>query len=356
MLRIRGGLYRFAEGQCDTALTDRGRRQVEALSKHFSDKPFDAVYSSVLRRARDTASVLAARGGKPVQFIEELQEIALGAWEGANWGNIAHEDKSQLDNFRTLPYRWHAGGCESAGEAVERLIAALKKIAAKNDGAQVAVVSHGYVMRLVIASLKGLTRENSFDTPEIPNTGIFEIEFSGGELRLVSDCDTRHLLDVEFLSHEKPRQPRDFDTDMIIHQLSPIEFGEVLVDAVSCVWDEAGEDRAFDREILLSDANTLTTYIGYVDYEPAGFVQLGMDPGRITLLCTHPGERRSGLGIQLIGRAVLVARANGSDYLRVVLPNNNPYRDFFLEYGFTPIGETANGREVLEKDIGLDEI
>jgi GNAT superfamily N-acetyltransferase len=141
---------------------------------------------------------------------------------------------------------------------------------------------------------------------------------------------------------------------MYFHPLPWLEYGEAMAEAVECVWQEAGEDRQFDKNILLEDAAVLPTIIGFVEYEPAGFLQFGMEPGRIALLCTHPGCRQAGLGAQLIGQAVIAARANGADRLYIALPEKNPYRQFFRDNGFTSAGQTQGGREIFEKHIRFD--
>ena len=133
-----------------------------------------------------------------------------------------------------------------------------------------------------------------------------------------------------------------------------MEYGAGMADAVECVWEEAGEDRPFDKDILLLDASFRTTIVGFLRYEPAGYLQLGMQPGRISLICAHPGCRRAGLGTQLIGQAIMLARASGCPSLSVSLSLSNPHREFFIANGFTPEGEQQEGREILVKDIRFD--
>ena len=58
------------------------------------------------------------------------------------------------------------------------------------------------------------------------------------------------------------------------------------------------EDRPFDKYTLLQNASFMPTTIAFVEYDPAGFLQMGMEPGLITLLCTHPGCRQVGLGVR----------------------------------------------------------
>ena len=54
-----GNLYRIAQGQCDSIITDRGYQQIAALAERFRDEPIDAVYSSDLTRTCITAGAIA---------------------------------------------------------------------------------------------------------------------------------------------------------------------------------------------------------------------------------------------------------------------------------------------------------
>lgn len=345
-----GALYRVAQGWLDTDLTPQGRRQAETLRERMTALPVDAVYTSDLYRARATAAPLCRAAGLTAHVREDLRELCLGAWEGKSWGNIAYEESRQLDQFHTAPHRWYAEGAEEPEHAAARLGAALREIAGRHEGGNVAVISHGYVIRLLLAELEGTPPERAHDKPVGRNGSIAHIRAEGGALRLVSRDGTDHL------PAEPPKTAPDFDADMYLHRLRWVEYGPIMADAVSCVWEESGEDRPFDRERLLSDAAMFPTTVGYVEHDPAAFLQVGMDPSWITLICVHPGCRRAGLGAQLLGQAVLTARAKGEDYLYIALPPENPYRAFFLHHGFVPADETPEGREILEKSIFLPEL
>ena len=70
------------QGTIDIPLSDRGRQEAEMVAERLRDEKIDAVYSSNLRRARETAEIIARPHGLPVQVIEELGEMNFGDWEG----------------------------------------------------------------------------------------------------------------------------------------------------------------------------------------------------------------------------------------------------------------------------------
>jgi 2,3-bisphosphoglycerate-dependent phosphoglycerate mutase len=70
------------QGYADRPLTDRGREQARALAARLAHIELDAVYSSDLQRARDTAAVVAENQGLEVQAVPELREVDVGSWSG----------------------------------------------------------------------------------------------------------------------------------------------------------------------------------------------------------------------------------------------------------------------------------
>ena len=75
-----GNLYRIAQGQYDSILTDRGWRQVRALERRFADIHIDAVYSSDLYRTCATATAIYKPKNLPLHRVRELREICVGDW------------------------------------------------------------------------------------------------------------------------------------------------------------------------------------------------------------------------------------------------------------------------------------
>ena len=70
------------QGTLDAPLSARGRAQASALAAGLADTRFDALYTSPLSRARDTAAACAERLGLEAVPLDELREICLGDWEG----------------------------------------------------------------------------------------------------------------------------------------------------------------------------------------------------------------------------------------------------------------------------------
>ena len=346
-----GNLYRIAQGQQNSILTDRGWRQVRALEKRFEDIHIDAVYSSDLYRTCATASAIYKPKGLLLHRVPALREINVGGWEQRTWGDIYRQDPEQMAYFSRQFTKWHIEGAETAQQVLDRVLGAVRDIAEENEGRTVAVFSHGYAIRVLLAHLQGYSMEEAGQTPHGDNTAVSMLEAEGGTLRVVFRDDNSHLQTPEFLAGEKVRKRANaLEPGLWFRPLELEEQADWFAGLVSSVWRDT---RPFDREKLLADAERRTTLTGYLGEEPVGLVQVGPEPGWISLACIREDCRKRGFGVQLIGQAVLLARQAGGEKLSVLLGQDSGARDFFADYGFGPVGDSTDGRTVFEKNIAF---
>ena len=124
------------QGHGDPPLNDLGRRQASALAERLADLTIDALYSSDLRRALETAEVVANVNGLVVVLDPQLREMDVGSWTGLT--------RTQIDEqFPGATY--HDGESREAFDG--RVVGALHRIASNHAGAQVLAVTHGGVVR-----------------------------------------------------------------------------------------------------------------------------------------------------------------------------------------------------------------
>lgn len=145
------------QGFADRPLTERGRAEAAALAERLADIALDAVYSSDLGRARETAEEVARAQGLEVTQDPRLREVNVGSWEG-----LTREEAEQRfpEGFR----RWRAGGTgwddgETYGEMSARVLAAVDAIARRHDDGRVLIVAHGGPIRAVHAAALGFEVE-----------------------------------------------------------------------------------------------------------------------------------------------------------------------------------------------------
>ena len=115
-------------------LNEHGREQARALAEQLAGEPIDAIYSSDLSRARDTADIVGARLEVPVAVDPDLREIDVGAVEG-----LTAEESGAFDGWQGEPHEAHS----------LRVLAAIDRIAARHPAERILVVTHGGSMRRV---------------------------------------------------------------------------------------------------------------------------------------------------------------------------------------------------------------
>lgn len=183
------------QGQSDVPLSDEGRRQASLLADRLRraarEIPFDAVWSSDLARARETAEVAAAVLGLPVRVHGGLREMDFGAWEGLTFAEIERSFPENVAAYLTDPVRTAPEGGESFLQVQARVTAAMEGI-----------LREGYRRPLIVAhggSLKAwLALRFGWDPAErhrmlMGNTGLTIVTARGKRLRLVTYNDTAHL-------------------------------------------------------------------------------------------------------------------------------------------------------------------
>jgi probable phosphoglycerate mutase len=139
------------QGHTDRPLNELGRRQAKELADRLAGEGADAIYTSDLARARATAEIIGDRLGLPVVVDADLREKNWGTWEGLTG------DERVLVEFEG----------ESTEAHGDRVVAAVRRIAARHPGRRVVVVTHGGSLRRIQAALNGVAE------PVIENCAVW---------------------------------------------------------------------------------------------------------------------------------------------------------------------------------------
>src|SRR5262245_23763761 len=156
---------RRLQGWADPPLNELGRTQAAELATALDGERFDAVYSSDLRRAAETARIVASRLGLgSVVEDSSLREVDLGSWSGRLWEEVA--DQQRPDGESREAHR-------------ERVVSGVLRLAAAHEGETVLIVSHG-------GSLRALETFVTGGTPRpLANCESFRMRAEDGRLTLV---------------------------------------------------------------------------------------------------------------------------------------------------------------------------
>jgi broad specificity phosphatase PhoE len=147
---------RIVQGRgVDTPLNALGLRQSEALAERATTLALDSVFASTLRRAGETARIVADRvGGLPVRLLAEIEEMSWGRYEGLS------STPERRAAFSYIMKRWGAGeydyaveGGESVIDVQRRGLEGIQRIVSTCRGQRVMVVTHGRFLRILLATL-----------------------------------------------------------------------------------------------------------------------------------------------------------------------------------------------------------
>ncbi|MGB2875958.1 MAG: histidine phosphatase family protein [Gaiellaceae bacterium] len=170
------------QGHADPPLNETGRAQARELADSLAGRSFAAVYSSPLRRAFETAEIVAAPHGLEAVPVEGLREVDVGSWQGLTRDEI---EQRFPDHFRRwLEYRegWEDG--ETYGQMSSRVVATLVELAERHDGEEALVVTHGGPIRAAFASAHGISHsEARRNGPAVGNCFLAEFGVERGALR-----------------------------------------------------------------------------------------------------------------------------------------------------------------------------
>jgi broad specificity phosphatase PhoE len=142
------------QGHADRPLTDRGRAQAAELAARLEEIELEAVYSSDLRRASETAAVVARAHGLYVVELPALREVDVGSWSGLTREEAESRFPEELETWLAGGRGWSDG--ETYDEMARRVLAAVAHILAEHAGERVLVVSHGGPIRAIHASALGM--------------------------------------------------------------------------------------------------------------------------------------------------------------------------------------------------------
>jgi ribonuclease H / adenosylcobalamin/alpha-ribazole phosphatase len=166
------------------ALSEQGRAQAEALSRHLASARLAALHASPVERAQETAAAIAARHpGLTVETQPPLNEVDFGDWQGQSFSELAADPR--WDAWNAERGVAAAPGGETMAAAQERAWDHVERTALSNPGAVVAMVSHCDVIRAVVAHVLGLPLDRLLAF-EVDPASLTRLEVGAWGARLLS--------------------------------------------------------------------------------------------------------------------------------------------------------------------------
>jgi broad specificity phosphatase PhoE len=181
------------QGRHDSQLSPLGRKQSEAVARALRDAPIEAVYSSPLSRAVETAKPLAAALGKPLRTDDRLMELHAGVFQLLLPNEMAERYPVETERWKSHDPDYQIPGGESRRQLMERGGAALEEIL-RADHDVAAVVAHGGLLSAAFKQLLGIPAERS---PFMLYNGSINVLEYNGQVRLLELNRIDHLRDPD---------------------------------------------------------------------------------------------------------------------------------------------------------------
>lgn len=172
-----GGGFR---GSLDDALTEQGWAQMRQATAVGG--PWDVLISSPLLRCAVFAAELAEQRQLPLVLEPDLRELHFGDWEGRSAAEIMALDSEALGRFWADPYGYTAPAGEPMADFETRVLAAVERLQQRYAGQRLLLVTHGGVMRLLLARARGLGRGQLLQV-EVAHAALSRLHLTGPSWR-----------------------------------------------------------------------------------------------------------------------------------------------------------------------------
>ncbi len=189
-------------GRIDIALNETGLKQAESLARHLSNKKIDAICSSPLRRAMETAEIIASYHETRPRIVSGLIDFDYGQWQGLSHQKVKAKYGELYGEWVNRPERVKMPGGESLEDVRKRALEVINNIAARETGTAV-LVSHRVVNKVLICALLGLDNSRFWSIRQ-DTCGMTIFAYQDGRFILTKHNDTSYLEPA----HETP--PSDF--------------------------------------------------------------------------------------------------------------------------------------------------
>ncbi len=176
----------------DSSLNNTGQLQAQAFFQHYKHIPFDAIYTSQLKRSKESISLFLTNGITH-QSSEALNEINWGSKEGTN---ITPEEDAY---YHWLLKQWQSGntslkieGGESPEDVAQRQVPFIQKMLSKNKEKTILICMHGRAIRIFLCQLLNYPLY-SMDLFEHRNLGLYLLTYTGSMIKVEGFNEDSHL-------------------------------------------------------------------------------------------------------------------------------------------------------------------
>ncbi|NIX15823.1 MAG: histidine phosphatase family protein [Candidatus Dadabacteria bacterium] len=182
----------LCQGKSDINLSEFGKVQATHLSQSLKDHQIDSIYSSNLKRAYETAELIAENHGVNVEVEDGLREMDQGDFEGKPFVKLRETHGEVLQSWRADPANFRIPNGETLQEVQDRAFNAINNISINNEGKTVLIVSHNFTIITLLCKFQG-TSLDDFYKYKISETSKHIINFKDDRYTIETFNNTDHL-------------------------------------------------------------------------------------------------------------------------------------------------------------------
>lgn len=164
-------------------LNAQGKEEARQLADRLKGVPINAIYSSPLERALETAAPIAELHNCPCQIANDFLEIDFGKWTNCSFDDLQNDP--QFRRFNTFRSVTRIPGGETMQEAQARFIAGMEKLTLRHNNEVVAILSHSDMIKSAVAYYAGISLD-MFQRIEISPASVSVIDLFADAVRIVS--------------------------------------------------------------------------------------------------------------------------------------------------------------------------
>ena len=179
-------------GRTDVPLDETGLKQAELVGEYFQGMEIDAIYSSPLSRALQTAQKIAQFNDLKVQPLPGIIDMSFGKWEGRPHQEIREKDSKTYRQWVEEPHLVRLPGGESLDDVRVRAMAALEEVMRKHPEKTLVLVSHRVICKVLICAILNLDNSHFWQITQ-DTTAINLIQYRKGKYILSLMNETCHL-------------------------------------------------------------------------------------------------------------------------------------------------------------------
>lgn len=174
------------QGATDRELNAVGIRQAEEIAATLTQESIQAIYSSDLKRAQQTAQLISRPHNLPVSIEQDIRELDHGALEGLTFNEIKNSYADFLQRWRAEPAEIQVPGGERLIDVAQRAWRGLNRIVERHgSGQKIVVVSHNFPILAIVCRVTG-TDLNRYRSFHLDPCGVTRLTRNGGDDWLIT--------------------------------------------------------------------------------------------------------------------------------------------------------------------------